>query len=370
MSKRKFGKKNVIKVDPLKYNIGIIGESGIGKTSLMKEVCERLAGEDGYMIMDIGLENGIDAIADAQYDTFPDFETLSDFVEDVVENRDDYKDLRVVIADTLDELFRITELEVIRLHNRANPDKKVNSVNGAFGGFGRGEDKVVELILDLLWKLKGVGVQFWVVGHTKKKTSTDIITGQEFDQLTSNMMNKYFNAIKTKLHILGVASVDRNIETIKVKQKIGADKSVGKVTGESRIITFRDDNFNIDSKSRFSNIAPEIPLDVDEFIKAIKDAIEAENNKHKNKKESEKFNEEVQAKQDAHKAENEVDESTNKKLIDYITTNLTKLSDSTKATVVSKVKELEVKTFDDLIDKPTVKVKEIAKLMKDELGGE
>lgn len=51
---RKFGKKNVIKVDPLAYNVGLIGESGIGKTTLMKQTCEKLAGEDGYMILNIG----------------------------------------------------------------------------------------------------------------------------------------------------------------------------------------------------------------------------------------------------------------------------------------------------------------------------
>ena len=39
-----FGKKNVIKIDPLSYNIGLIGESGIGKTTIIKEMCEKLAG--------------------------------------------------------------------------------------------------------------------------------------------------------------------------------------------------------------------------------------------------------------------------------------------------------------------------------------
>ena len=38
-----YGKKNVIKIDPLQYNLGIIGEGGIGKTTLIKEVCEKLA---------------------------------------------------------------------------------------------------------------------------------------------------------------------------------------------------------------------------------------------------------------------------------------------------------------------------------------
>lgn len=54
MAERKFGKKNVIKVDPLAYNLGLIGESGIGKTTLAKEVCEKLVGENGYIIANLG----------------------------------------------------------------------------------------------------------------------------------------------------------------------------------------------------------------------------------------------------------------------------------------------------------------------------
>ena len=53
MSERKFGKKNIIKVDPLAYNLGLIGLSGIGKTTLAKEVCEELVGEDGYIIANV-----------------------------------------------------------------------------------------------------------------------------------------------------------------------------------------------------------------------------------------------------------------------------------------------------------------------------
>ena len=45
----KYGKKNEVKLDILKYNFGLIGESGIGKTTIIKQMCERLAGEDGYM---------------------------------------------------------------------------------------------------------------------------------------------------------------------------------------------------------------------------------------------------------------------------------------------------------------------------------
>lgn len=282
---KKFGKKNVIKTSPADYNVGIIGESGVGKTTLMAEVCESLVGEDGYMILNIGREDGVDAIPNASYENIPDFETLEEFVEEVVENRNtDYKDLRIVVIDTVDELFRITEPEVVRLHNREyhdKVDKQVKSIKAAFGGYQAGEEKAIELIINNLWALKDVGIALYFVGHTKRKSVNDVATGDEYETLTSNLMAKYFNAIKTKLHFLGVASIDRTIEKQKVKQKVGKDKEVGKVVDERRVITFRDNNFNIDSKSRFSDIVEQIPLDAKEFVKAIEDAIKVAHSKQR-----------------------------------------------------------------------------------------
>ena len=142
------------------------------------------------------------------------------------------------------------------------------------------------------------------------------------------MMAKYFNAIKTKLHILGVASVDRDIEKVKLKQKVGADKVVGKVKSESRIITFRDDNFNIDSKSRFAEIADRIPLDADEFIKALKDAIEASFGQQKGKKTIEQVKveqvaekeEKLEQAKEAREDVDNIDVSANEVLLKKITT--------------------------------------------------
>ena len=131
----KFGKKNVVKVDPTDYNVGVIGESGVGKTTLMKEVLEKLVGESGYMILNIGAEDGVDALPNASYEDIPDFETLEDFVDDVVENKDsDYPDLKVVVIDTTDELFKIVEPWIIKLHKKEFPDKPVKSIKAAFGG--------------------------------------------------------------------------------------------------------------------------------------------------------------------------------------------------------------------------------------------
>lgn len=364
--KRRFGKKNVIKVDPLAYNIGLIGESGIGKTTTLIEMCDELVGDEGYILFSMGKEDAVDAIAGAVYEEVPDWETFEEITEDIIENKEtDYKDLKVIIYDTMDQLFDIAEPQVIAMHNRLNPDKKVKTLNPAFGGFGRGEDKVIEIILDRIWELKKVGVGMIVVGHTKRKTLTDVATGEDYDMLTTNMSNKYFSAIQTKLHILGVASIDRSIEYQKVKQFVGADKSVGKVKSESRIITFRDDNFNIDSKSRFAEIVPRIYLDSKELIKAANDAIEAEHNKQKGVKsvaetkvsQEKKKTEEI-AKVIKEDKENKIDEEENELLVQEILEKLNAADKETKSKAISFAKENEI-SLKEHTETPTYQYKQL-----------
>ena len=289
----KFGRKNEINLNPLAYNLAIIGESGIGKTTVVKEYVEKLAGEDGYMFLEIGKEDGADAIDGIQYLSCPEWDQEYDeetnsigfntFIDDVVENRmTDWKDLKVVVIDTYDELFAIAEPEVIAMHNRDNPTKRVKSIKAAFGGFMAGEDKAIEIVLDRLWALKKVGISFIVIGHTKMRNMTDPTTGEDYMQLTTNMSQRYFNAMKTKVHFLGVASIDREIVKEKTGKKnivTGQEVKKGVVKGETRKITFRDDNFVIDSKSRFADIVESIPLNSDALIKAITDAIAIEQKK-------------------------------------------------------------------------------------------
>lgn len=289
----KFGRKNEIKINPLAYNFMLIGQSGIGKTTIIKEYCEKLAGSDGYMFLETGREDGQDAIEGINYITCDEWdgdydETLNTmgfatFIDDVVENKaSDWPDLKVVVIDTLDELFSIAEPEVIRMHNKEYPKKRVKSIKAAFGGFMAGEDKAIEIVEDKLWSLKKVGVSFVIIGHTKTRNQTDPITGEDYMQLTTNMSQRYFNALKTKVHFLGVASIDREIVREKTGKKnvvTGQIETKGVVKGETRRITFRDDNYVVDSKSRFADIVPEIPFDSDALIQAITDAIKSEQSK-------------------------------------------------------------------------------------------
>jgi hypothetical protein len=287
-----FGKRNRVDLNPLHYNIGLLGESGIGKTTIIKEMCEKLApetvdGAPGYLHLDIGKEDGAEAIEGIFTEKVKDWAKFNQIINDIVKNKytdPDYANLQTVIVDTYDELMRIAEPEVVRLHNKENPDKpKITSINSAFGGFGRGLDKALEIVFDKLWELKEVGVHFIIIGHTKSKDIDDPTTGESYSTLTANASQKYFTHLKTKLHFLGVGYINRQIvreKTGKKNLKTNEDIFRGVVKNEARVISFRDDNFSVDSKSRFADITNElIPFSVDELIKAMQDAILAESRK-------------------------------------------------------------------------------------------
>lgn len=285
-----FGKRNEIKVDILKYNIGLIGESGIGKTTIIKEVLEKLTGSpEGALFAECGKEDGADAINNINYVNCPDWDSdydentnsvgFSVLVDDIIENKTtEYPKLRTLVVDTYDQLLEISKSEVVRLHNKEFPEKRVKSVKAAFGGYMAGEDMATDIVLEKLWELKKVGVNFIIIGHVKQREQEDVVSGQKYTSLTTNMSLRDFNAIKTKLHFLGVASINRDIVREKTGKKDikGRDVTKGVIASESRQITFRDDSYSIDSKSRFAEITPVIEFSADEFIKALENAIKAE----------------------------------------------------------------------------------------------
>ena len=151
-----------------------------------------------------------------------------------------------------------------------------------YGGFNGPTDKATEIVVNRLWELKRVGISPIIIGHTKKTDITDPVTLASYSMLSTNMDKRYFNSLKNKVDIVGVAYVDRDIDKVKTGRKNvvnGKEEIVGKVKSERRVICFRDDNFSVDSKSRFADIVDRIPLDADEFIKALTDAIKAEHDK-------------------------------------------------------------------------------------------
>lgn len=360
-----YGIKNHVKINPLSYNIMLLGESKCGKTTLVKEVCEKLVGEEGYLFLECGLERGCDAIEGAvhincpewnmDYDELTNSAGFQDVIDDIISNKmSEYPNLKVVIFDTYDQLITMAETEAIRLWNKycresGNSDKIAKTINAAWGGFSKGMDKAIEIMFNAMAELKKVGVSTFVIGHCKTKEITDAVSGQTYQSLTSDQTQKYFNALKKNLHFLGLAYIDREI----IKEKTGKknlvtkkDEIVGKVKNESRKIRFRDDSYTVDSGSRFADIVPEINLDADEFITALTNAIKAEQAKsnksyEETKSEQDKIEEEIVKRT----AKKEVENKTKKEL-DNIINKIIKFFSENKSNldvikpILAKTKEL------------------------------
>ena len=204
-----FGKKNQVKLDILSYNLMLLGEAKCGKTTLIKEVCEKLAGEDGYLFLEVGSERGADAISNINYINCPEWNMdydeysnsagFADVCEDIIENKTtEYPNLKVVVWDTYDHLIDIAEKESIRLWNKEcreknHPEKAAKTINQAWSGFGKGEKIAISLMLDMMARLRMVGVSTIVIGHVKTKDIDDAVSGESYRILTSDQQQNYFN---------------------------------------------------------------------------------------------------------------------------------------------------------------------------------
>ena len=357
-----FGKKNRVNLDPLSYNFMLLGTPKVGKTTVIKEFCEGLAGEDGYLFFEFGTERGADAIEGINHVNIPMWDEdstglfgeelererermedaneafFSEVVEDIINNKNtEYPDLKVVVWDTYDHLITIAEEEVVRLWNKecrknGHPEKCATSINGAYGGFGKGEKKAMELMTDVMSAMRKVGVATIIIGHVKNKDVTDVVTGETYQTLTSDQQQNYFNHIKKNLHFLGLAYIDRTIAKEKTGKKnivTNKEEVVNRVKAEARKIKFRDDSYAVDSGSRFADIIPEIDLDAQELTNAIKNAILSEQKKSgkslEEAKAEQKAKEEAEAKRIAesetkNKAKKELDE-TKAKIVEFFVAN-------------------------------------------------
>lgn len=294
-----FGKRNQVSVNILDYNIMLLGESGAGKTSLINDVCnEYTHNPESALFLEIGQERGADAISGINYINCPewdmDYDELSNSAgfatvcEDIIENKiSEYPNLKVVVFDTLDQLITVSEKRVLEMWNKecrkaGHPEKCTNSINACYSGFGRGEKKAIEIMLDMIARLRSVGVATIIIGHCKQKQIEDTFTGQIYQILTSDQQQNYFNAIKKNTHFIGLLYVDRQLAAEKTGKKIfgtNKDETINRVVSETRRIRFRDDGAVVDCKSRFANITPEIEFSSTAFIKALEDAIKSEINK-------------------------------------------------------------------------------------------
>ena len=287
-----YGKKNVISTDLSKLIFGLLGEPGIGKTTTIYQMAEKEFGEDGYLLLDVGSEWGSEYINGVVAEQTETFKKFMEVTNDIIKNKDtEYPNLKVVIIDTIDSLFEIGEPYLVKLYNQEHIGEKgfipAKTINAAEGGFMHGQDRLIEIVINQLVKLRKAGVGFWYTGHVKRRSNDDAFSGESYDMITTNMSQRYFAAIRNKSHAIGIAYIDRTL----TKQEIGKEnpvtkekKTITRVVSESRKVKFRDDSYTADSKSRLEYIVNEVSLSADEILKALKDAITAGSTHTKAKK--------------------------------------------------------------------------------------
>ena len=342
MGRRKLGHKTEVKVDIANYNYLINGIGGIGKTTTVAEIGQKLFGEDGYMHLTIGKEPKPDHIGGLWNEVADTWDDLKEIIDEIVKYKSDYPKLRMVGIDSTDELYRICEEKVVEMHNDSVVDakKRVKSIAAAFGGYQAGNNKAVDLVTNLLFKLNTVGVSLFFIGHSKQKTKEDPVTGISYEIITSTLDNKYYNSIKDKVNVAGTAYIEREFTDIKTVQDgfTKKDKQVGSISSERRVVAFRDtDGTQIDTKSHFKYISPKVELSSDAIIEELNRAIKAQAEIYSGKLSDKDI--ENKQKEDRRKLENMVSEKPKR------------LSEEQKEEIIDKLKaNMDKLNMDDLMN--------------------
>lgn len=266
------------------YSYIINGVGGIGKTTLAYELGKIATGNNkGTLVLTIGSENIPTHIEGLYGDIAPDFPTLMKYAKELAKDRNtEYSETKFIAIDSLDELFRITENYVVAEYNNTPNGKKrpAKSISGAYGGFQKGENRVVDLAIKVYEILKKAGYQLILIGHTKVKNETDALTGIVYEKLTCNLENKYYTALKDKVNLVATCYNEKEVIDIKEEENAFNKKmqNKGKLVGEKRVIIFRDNDNAIDTKTHFPHIVNKIGFSAEGFVKAVEDALIAKKN--------------------------------------------------------------------------------------------
>ena len=283
---RKYGKTYELSKNFEDYSYIINGIGGIGKTTMVYEIGKIITGSnEGTFIITCGVENKPKHINGAFGDVAPDFKTFTDTVKELCENKEEYPDTKFVAIDSMDEFARITENYVVAEWNKTcDINDRAKSIAQAYKGFQKGESRACDLMLQQIMKLQSAGYSLLLVGHTKTKLKEDVITKVQFEQLTCNLDNKYYNALKDKVNLVVMCYNENIVENIEEKKNAFTKKmnKVGQLTDRKRVMVFADTDSAIDCKTHFPYIVAKADFGAQNFIDAVRDALE-EQSKHDSK---------------------------------------------------------------------------------------
>lgn len=297
-------KRNKVKVDLTSYSHYILmGEAKIGKTTTVYELAKQEYSLDEMLLISCGNEQGYKALPDIQYEEVLKFNKKEDsegnrgfvqVVDDLVKN---YKELgiKMVVIDTLDTLFDIG-IEHVMEESRRQTGKPSKSLNDCFGGYSRGRDRLLELVMNEIHKLDRLPVALFILGHTKYKGKKDTLTNDEYEQLTTNLRFDFYSPISNSAQMVVNLATERVIED-------------GVQVDAKRYMYFTSNGL-IDCGSRFEGLPEKLELSAENFMKAFKMGVENSLKKSEVKHDIKQLQEEEkkQAEKDLKQVQQEVEQ--------------------------------------------------------------
>lgn len=300
---KKLGKKNNLVCDLSQYSYILSAVPAFGKTTMFFDMCKILYhNEESGLLISVGNEPRPLHIDGAFYEEASTFNDLLDMIDELCKNRlTDYKDIKFIGIDTLDEVFNVAETYIVEEYNDGidNPSKYVNTISKAYGGYRNGENRVKSVVVENLLRLKNAGYGLFMISHTKIKNKKDLMTDIEFEQLTSSISADYFNSVKNVVNFSVMGYIDREFINLKNEKDVytKGSKQVGELIDEQRVLCFRDSTFTCDCKSHLPQIEEKVPFSAENFVNTITNAIKKELEKAKGKTVSDEELKEVQTQQ-------------------------------------------------------------------------
>lgn len=361
-------KKNVVKVDLCSYPpYMFLAPKKFGKTTFWYNLVREAWGSDEKgLLISFGNEEGyhsLDGIQvevakewDADYDEDTDLRGFVQIVDDIIDNNDEYG-IRGVCFDTLDTMVDVCTKEVLRQH-RKEKGTPCKSLMDAFAGYGRGKQRLLNIMDEQIARLRGAGLCVFFLAHTKLKEKTDMMSGEKYEQITNNLTDDIYGHFADAAQMVMVGTIDREINN-------------GKILSENRIVYLRGNSL-VDAGGRFNTIPEKIELSPKAFLSAfeqgVKGSIESKSDDKtiaKMKKVEDFDNEKAKnlaKEKDRQSRANKVDEDRNAELILEIKPLYSAASDDTKTRVKSIMAEYGMTKLSDP-DTPTAALEKIVQIL-------
>lgn len=294
---------NETSLDLFDYSVRIMGESGVGKTSLYKELMESFSEQTGnkYIGILLPLEQGyhqlnginvfklkdpITGVVKNSLDDYSDVKKAVDQLVSIKKSNPDFP-VKIVGIDTTTRLEKYLEKEVESRHfNEVGVYKKFNE---CWKGYGT-PHKVMKAILmeEVIDKLRSAGFLPYYISHSRIKQKKTKATQEEYMYIGADTGDGFDNVVLQDCDMSLVYAVERKIVN---KQEVIGD----------RTIKLRNDEEYKGAKSRFSYVPEEFIAGksaketAEIFVDIFKKAVRVESGIEDDNKFEEKKTEQVEA---------------------------------------------------------------------------